>query len=119
VGDVARLDRELRERMLEALLAQHPTAMVVAIDASGLFAPMPAAVPLTTHRRIHGVGPRSVLDMVVPADRPPVIDAWLQADAHGAAQINVRLVAPSVLPRTSSGKFQRLAARELVRQSVN
>ena len=91
MGDVARLDRELRERMLEALLAQHPTAMVVAIDASGLFAPMPAAVPLTTHRRIHGVGPRSVLDMVVPADRPPVIDAWLQADAHGAAQINVRL----------------------------
>jgi len=91
VGNVARLDRELRERMLDALLAQHPAAMVVAIDASGLFVPMPAAVPLTTHRRIHGVGPRSVLDMVVPTDRPPVIDAWLQADAHGAAQVNVHL----------------------------
>jgi hypothetical protein len=91
LGNVARLDRELRERMLDALLAQHPAAMVLAIDASGLFVPMPAAVPLTTHRRIHGVGPRSVLDMVVPTDRPPVIDAWLQADAHGAAQISVRL----------------------------
>lgn len=42
----------------------------------------------------------------------------IQADL-GLAQINVCLVAPSSLPRTSSGKFQRLAARELVRQSVN
>lgn len=42
----------------------------------------------------------------------------IQADL-GLAQIDVCLVAPSSLPRTSSGKFQRLAARELVRQSVN
>jgi diguanylate cyclase (GGDEF)-like protein len=77
--------------MLDALLGQYPNAAVVAIEASGLFVPMPAAVPLTTHRRVHSIGPRTVLDMVVPADRPAVIDAWIQAHARGAAQINVHL----------------------------
>jgi diguanylate cyclase (GGDEF)-like protein/PAS domain S-box-containing protein len=84
--------------MLDLLLSQHPNAMVVAIDASGLFVPMPAEVPLTTHRRIHGIGPRSVLDMVVPAYRPAVIDAWLQAHASGAAQVHIHLSSDPAQP---------------------
>jgi len=56
-----------------------------------------------------------------PADR-----ARLAADlrtavcvALGLPDVAVHLVAPDDLPRTSSGKFQRLAARELTRQTAS
>ncbi|MCM3922961.1 AMP-dependent synthetase, partial [Frankia sp. AiPs1] len=35
--------------------------------------------------------------------------------ALGLAEVSVRLVAPDALPRTSSGKFRRVEARELAR----
>ncbi|WP_338084476.1 acyl-CoA synthetase family protein [Candidatus Frankia nodulisporulans] len=35
--------------------------------------------------------------------------------ALGLAEVSVRLVAPDVLPRTSSGKFRRVEARDLAR----
>jgi acyl-CoA synthetase (AMP-forming)/AMP-acid ligase II len=38
--------------------------------------------------------------------------------ALGLREVTVALVAPDTLPRTSSGKFQRLAARELARRAA-
>jgi fatty-acyl-CoA synthase len=77
---------------------------------------------------VAGFGTEGQEDMLVVAETDLVGEAAsrltadlrhrIQADL-GLAQIDVCLVAPSSLPRTSSGKFQRLAARELVRQSVN
>jgi acyl-CoA synthetase (AMP-forming)/AMP-acid ligase II len=68
--------------------------------------------------RITVVGESALED---PADR-----ARLAADLHaaisgalGLPDVSVHLVAPDDLPRTSSGKFQRLAARELTRPRLD
>jgi diguanylate cyclase (GGDEF)-like protein/PAS domain S-box-containing protein len=89
VGNVTRLDRVARERVLDALLMEYPTARVVAIDPSGAFVPVPEGVPLTTHREIQPIGRRTALDMVVASDRAGVVDAWLQAHASGAGSVIV------------------------------
>ncbi|WP_410173536.1 hypothetical protein, partial [Frankia nepalensis] len=58
-----------------------------------------------------GGGPR-------PAGAPPPPDLLAAVSgALGVARVAVHLVAPDDLPRTSSGKFQRLAARELGREA--
>ncbi|MDT3443235.1 MULTISPECIES: AMP-binding protein [unclassified Pseudofrankia] len=56
-----------------------------------------------------------------PADRARLA-ADLRAAVSGALSlpdVAVRLVGPDDLPRTSSGKFQRLAARELTREAAH
>ena len=72
----------------EALLLQHPTAPVGAIDDHGLYVPVPESIDVGTHAVVPG---RSALDLVVPADRVIVIDAWERGRAHGAARASVRL----------------------------
>lgn len=68
--------------------------------------------------RITVVGESALAD---PADRARLA-ADLRAAVSGALglpDVSVHLVAPDDLPRTSSGKFQRLAARELTREAVS
>lgn len=73
---------------LHAVLAEHPTAIVAAITDDGLFAPMPAAVPLVDHRVAVA---RSALDLVRGEDRPAVIDAWMTARERGRATVDAGL----------------------------
>ena len=72
-----------------ATLAQHPHALVAAIDRDGLFVDMPDTVPLASHRLAVA---RSALDLVQPADRYAVISAWERAKSEGASRATVVLV---------------------------
>jgi diguanylate cyclase (GGDEF)-like protein/PAS domain S-box-containing protein len=89
----ANLDVVDRDLVLDTMFAQHPGAMVVAINDNGLFTPMPGAVPLTGQHVISG-GP-SALELVVPADRVTVIEAWEQLKREGVANA---LVHPLTVP---------------------
>src|SRR3546814_14431546 len=71
-----RADDELR-----ALLERHPDAVVSAIDAGGLFVPVPPSIPIGEHRVPQA---RSALDLVIPEDRVKVIDAWASARSSGS-----------------------------------
>ena len=73
---------------LRATLAQHPRALVAAIDGDGLFVDMPETVQLTSHRLAVG---HSALDLVQPADRYAVIAAWERAKSEGASRATVIL----------------------------
>jgi diguanylate cyclase (GGDEF)-like protein/PAS domain S-box-containing protein len=83
------VERSRVDTALRAALAQHPHALVAAIDGHGLFVDMPATVPLTSHRIAVG---RSALDLVQPADRYAVIAAWDRAKSEGASTARVILV---------------------------
>jgi diguanylate cyclase (GGDEF)-like protein/PAS domain S-box-containing protein len=79
---------EVRDAALRALLAQNPDALVAAIGHDGRFVPMPDSVPLTGHRVAQA---RSAVDLVVPEDRPKVIDAWVRARVDCSARTTVRV----------------------------
>jgi PAS domain S-box-containing protein len=83
-----RLETTSVEVVLDSLLRTHPNALIAAINADGLFVPMPDSVALTGHRAIPG---RSALDVVIPEDREAVIATWEQARSHGAARVDVHL----------------------------
>lgn len=85
-------DVEVREAAFRALVAMNPDALVGAIGHDGLFVPMPDSVPLAGHRVARA---RSAVDLVVPDDRPKVIDAWVRARAEGSAQATVRVAGSS------------------------
>lgn len=72
----------------EALLVQHPSAPLGAIDEHGFYTPVPESIDIGTHTIIPG---RSALDLVIPADRVIVIDAWERGRSVGAARASVRL----------------------------
>jgi diguanylate cyclase (GGDEF)-like protein/PAS domain S-box-containing protein len=86
-----RLPDSAIETVFSRLLELEPHAPVVAISASGLFMPMPVEVPLGEHPVI--TGHRSALDLVVPADRTKVIEAWREAALQGAVHLQVTLLA--------------------------
>lgn len=75
---------------LNALLTEYPTSFIAAINAEGVFVPMPASVPLARHQELKA---RSALDFVVAEDRELVISTWERARATGAstAQVHLRL----------------------------
>ncbi len=73
---------------LTSVLAKHPDAVVAAIDDDGLFVPMPSTLDIGAHRVAHA---RSALDLVQPASRGAVIEAWEQVKAGGAAHRSVVL----------------------------
>jgi diguanylate cyclase (GGDEF)-like protein/PAS domain S-box-containing protein len=82
------MERSRAEPALRATLAQHPHALVAAIDADGLFVDMPKSVPLTNQRVAVA---RSAVDLVQPADRYQVIKAWDRAKSEGASRATVVL----------------------------
>jgi len=77
-------------RMADALLREHPDALVCAIADSGLILPMPKSVPLWGQAALEG---RTVFDGVVAADRKAVVDAWWGVKRKGASVSKVRLLA--------------------------
>jgi diguanylate cyclase (GGDEF)-like protein/PAS domain S-box-containing protein len=73
----------------EALLREHPDAMVCALASNGLIVPVPQSVGLWGQGLIEG---RALIDNVVAADRTTVVRLWLQAQQEGAAATKVRLL---------------------------
>jgi diguanylate cyclase (GGDEF)-like protein/PAS domain S-box-containing protein len=74
----------------DALLREHPDAMVCAIEDSGLLLPMPKPVRLWGQAALQG---RTVFDCVVAANRKAVVDAWWAVKREGASECEVRLLA--------------------------
>jgi diguanylate cyclase (GGDEF)-like protein len=73
----------------EALLREHPDALVCGLASDGLIVEIPQSVPLWGQAAIEG---RAVFDGVVAADRKAMIDVWLRAKRVGAGEGKVRML---------------------------
>jgi diguanylate cyclase (GGDEF)-like protein/PAS domain S-box-containing protein len=73
----------------EALLREHPDALVCALGNDGLIVPIPRSVGLWGQAAIEG---RGLVDNVVSADRKTVIDTWRAMQVAGAAKNRVRML---------------------------
>ena len=73
----------------EALLREHPDALVCGLAGNGLIVPVPHSVGLWGQGLIEG---RALIDNVVAEDRIAVVRTWLAAQEEGAALTNVRML---------------------------
>jgi diguanylate cyclase (GGDEF)-like protein/PAS domain S-box-containing protein len=73
----------------EALLREHPDALVCCLSGNGLIVPLPQSVGLWGQAAIEG---RAVIDGVVAEDRKKVVELWLHAQEEGAAAGPVRML---------------------------
>ncbi len=73
----------------EALLREHPEALVCGLAINGLIVPVPQTVELWGQAALEG---RALIDGVVAADRHAVVEAWLTAQDEGAGETKVRLL---------------------------
>ncbi len=73
----------------EALLREHPDALVCGLAGNGLIVPVPQTVGLWGQGLIEG---RALIDNVVAADRSRVVKLWVRAQEQGAASDKVRLL---------------------------
>jgi len=77
------------EMAAEALLREHPDALVCGLSGNGLIVPVPESVGLWGQEAIEG---RAVTDVVVAADRAKVVQVWGELEEHGAVSGKVRLL---------------------------
>ncbi|HTA35080.1 MAG TPA: diguanylate cyclase [Solirubrobacteraceae bacterium] len=77
------------ERAAEALLREHPDALVCALSTNGLIVPLPGSVPLWGQAAIEG---RAVIDGVVAADRSEVVSLWKRLEQELAVSGKVRML---------------------------
>jgi diguanylate cyclase (GGDEF)-like protein/PAS domain S-box-containing protein len=73
----------------EALLREHPDALVCGLAGNGLIVPVPQSIGLWGQGLIEG---RALIDGVVAADRAKVVRLWTRARDEGAAADKVRLL---------------------------
>ena len=73
----------------EALLREHPDALVCGLASNGLIVPVPQSIGLWGQGLIEG---RALIDGVVAADRSKVVRLWTRARDEGAAADKVRLL---------------------------
>ncbi len=73
----------------EALLREHPDALVCGLAGNGLIVPVPQSVGLWGQGLIEG---RALIDNVVAADRATVVKMWIRAQEEGAAAGKVRML---------------------------
>jgi diguanylate cyclase (GGDEF)-like protein/PAS domain S-box-containing protein len=90
------LENAIVDALLDGLLGHEPRLRVVAIGDDGLFVPTPPSVPVPAGREFVGVS--SVLQLVVPADLPVVIETWERALRLRAASGSVRLLSDPTRP---------------------
>src|ERR1700736_1753384 len=76
-------------RAAEALLREHPDALVCGLSGNGLIVPVPQTVGLWGQAAIEG---RAVIDGVVAEDRKKVVELWMRAQEEGAAGGPVRML---------------------------
>jgi diguanylate cyclase (GGDEF)-like protein/PAS domain S-box-containing protein len=77
------------ELAAEALLREHPDALVCGLSSNGLIAPIPGAVALWGQDAIEG---RAVIDGVVAADRATVVNLWRGVGEGGVVNGKVRML---------------------------
>ncbi len=77
------------ELAADALLREHPDALVCGLANDGLIVPVPQSVGLWGQAAIEG---RAVIDVVLAEDRMTVIDAWVEAKKERVAEGKVRLL---------------------------
>lgn len=77
------------ELAAEALLREHPDAMVCGLGADGLRVAIPQSVQLWGQEALEG---RALIDHVVTGDRKLVIDTWFRALREGIAECQVHLL---------------------------
>ena len=77
------------ELAADALLREHPDALVCGLSSSGLIVPIPGTVTLWGQAAIEG---RAVFDVVVAMDRSTVVDLWQRAKREGAVNDKVRML---------------------------
>ncbi len=73
----------------EALLREHPDALVCGLASNGLIVPVPSSIPLWGQAALEG---RALVDGVVAGDRHTVVEAWLTAQHEGAGEGKVRML---------------------------
>jgi diguanylate cyclase (GGDEF)-like protein/PAS domain S-box-containing protein len=73
----------------EALLRDHPDALVCGLAGNGLIVPVPQSLGLWGQDLIEG---RALVDNVVAADRATVVRLWMRVQEEGAAADKVRLL---------------------------
>lgn len=77
---------EVRATAADALLSNHPEALVAALGPDGFRVPVPAAVGLPDDQLIPvPVDRATMIDLVVAADAMKVITSWERALKHGIA----------------------------------
>lgn len=77
--------------LLDALLRCEPPPHIVAIQADGVFVPVPRSVPIGKGRLFEGA--TSTLQLVISADLHVVIETWERALRTGQASGTVHLLA--------------------------
>jgi diguanylate cyclase (GGDEF)-like protein/PAS domain S-box-containing protein len=77
------------ERGAEALLREHPDALVCGLASDGQIVPVPQSVGLWGQGAIEG---RAVTDVVIAEDRMTVVEAWRGVQECGTAEGKVRLL---------------------------
>jgi diguanylate cyclase (GGDEF)-like protein/PAS domain S-box-containing protein len=77
------------EMAAEALLREHPDALVCGLSHNGLIVPVPQSVGLWGQEAIEG---RAVTDVVVAADRATVVQIWAKLPQEHAVSGKVRLL---------------------------
>jgi diguanylate cyclase (GGDEF)-like protein/PAS domain S-box-containing protein len=82
-------DTETLARGAEALLREHPDALVAGLASNGLIVPVPQTVGLWGQGLIEG---RAVFDNVVAADRNTVARMWVDLRKEGATTGKVRML---------------------------
>ncbi len=75
-------------RACAAILTRHPDAPVAAMGPDGISVDVPASLGLVGRRELRA---RSALDLVVPADRVVLINAWSRVKEVGIARTPIRL----------------------------
>ncbi len=73
----------------EALLREHPEAIVCGLASNGLIVPVPGSIPLWGQAALEG---RALIDGVVAGDRQTVVEAWLKAQHEGVGEGKVRML---------------------------
>jgi len=73
----------------EALLREHPDALVCGLASNGLIVPVPQSIGLWGQGLIEG---RALIDSVVAGDRARVVRLWERVQEEGAAADKVRLL---------------------------
>jgi diguanylate cyclase (GGDEF)-like protein/PAS domain S-box-containing protein len=85
----AALDGQNIATAAEALLREHPDALVCGLAGNGLIVPVPQSVGVWGQGLIEG---RALVDNVVAADRTTVVRLWLRVQEEGAAAAKVRML---------------------------
>jgi diguanylate cyclase (GGDEF)-like protein/PAS domain S-box-containing protein len=90
--DSAETDRRAKaaRRAADALLREHPDAMIFAQAADGLIVPVPESLGMQSFP-VLATDWRAGSDICVAEDRMPIVNAWMQLKREGVAEARARM----------------------------